>query len=421
MSGNDQPLAARRAVASLLRLTLCAGALFCIAAPAQAQEKYSLSQLVGLAQEQHPRLRAAAEGVNGAVAAIDTARAYPNPEVEWANGSQRARVPTALAGNTHGVTLAQRLDLPGQRNARINAATAGLSAEQAQLRVSRQELVRMVKLRYYDVLRRESELEAAEQDLKTSEQVRERVSVRVTTGEAPRYDIIRADAELLNAQKQAQSARLRVEQAKAALRNSVGNVLPLNFDINAEIEPLPELPPLATLESQVLERNAGLARARALTLRGREQLGLERALRTPAVTLRAGYDEDPEVRSTRFGVTVTIPIWDRRRGPVAEATAQLSRLQFEQEQAEFDLRQQLSNAYQQYQIGTNQVSALESGIIRQAEAALRVAEAAYRFGERGILDYLDAQRVYRAARNELISARFERRAALIDIQTLNQE
>jgi cobalt-zinc-cadmium efflux system outer membrane protein len=106
---------------------------------------------------------------------------------------------------------------------------------------------------------------------------------------------------------------------------------------------------------------------------------------------------------------------------VAEASAQLSRLQFEQEQAEFDLRQQLSNAYQQYQIGTNQVSALESGIIRQAEAALRVAEAAYRFGERGILDYLDAQRVYRGARNELISARFERRAALIDIQTLNQE
>jgi cobalt-zinc-cadmium efflux system outer membrane protein len=50
-----------------------------------------------------------------------------------------------------------------------------------------------------------------------------------------------------------------------------------------------------------------------------------------------------------------------------------------------------------------------------------VAEAAYRFGERGILDYLDAQRVYRSARNELIAARFERRAALIDIQTLNQE
>jgi cobalt-zinc-cadmium efflux system outer membrane protein len=421
MPGKKTIFGAPATPACLARLALCAGTLLWAAMPAQAREIYSLPQLTELAQEQHPRLRAAAEGVNGAAAAIDTARAYPNPELEWVNGSQRARIPSAVAGNTHGLTLAQRLDLPGQRNARINAATAGLSAEQAQLRLSRQELVRMVKLRYYDVLRRESELDAAEQDLKTSEQVRERVSVRVSTGEAPRYDIIRADAELLNAQKQAQSARLRVEQAKAALRNSVGNVLPPDFEVNAEIEPLPELPPLATLEAQVRERNAGLARARALTVRGREQLGLERALRTPAVTLRAGYDEDPEVRSTRFGVTVSIPLWDRRRGPVAEASAQLSRLQFEQEQAEFDLRQQLSNAYQQYQIGSNQVSALESGIIRQAEAALRVAEAAYRFGERGILDYLDAQRVYRSARNELIAARFERRAALIDIQTLNQE
>ena len=65
-----------------------------------------------------------------------------------------------------------------------------------------------------------------------------------------------------------------------------------------------------------------------------------------------------------------------------------------------------------------QVAALESGIVRQAEAALKVAEAAYRFGERGILDYLDAQRVYRAARGDLITARFELRSADIEIARL---
>ena len=47
-----------------------------------------------------------------------------------------------------------------------------------------------------------------------------------------------------------------------------------------------------------------------------------------------------------------------------------------------------------------------------------MAEAAYRFGERGILDYLDAQRVYRAARSDLIAARYELRSADVEIARL---
>jgi cobalt-zinc-cadmium efflux system outer membrane protein len=121
------------------------------------------------------------------------------------------------------------------------------------------------------------------------------------------------------------------------------------------------------------------------------------------------------------GVLVSIPIWDQRQGPVAEASAQLSRLQFEQDQIELQLRQRLESAVQQYDISRNQVVALESGIVRQAEAALNMAEAAYRFGERGILEYLDAQRVYRNARNELIAARYDVNAALIEIEKLHQE
>jgi len=103
---------------------------------------------------------------------------------------------------------------------------------------------------------------------------------------------------------------------------------------------------------------------------------------------------------------------------VGEASANLSRARNLLEQMEFGLGQALENAYQQHQIAAAQVNALEQGIVRQAEAALKVAESAYRFGERGILDYLDAQRVYRAARNELIAARYELRAAAVDIERL---
>ncbi|NBW48459.1 MAG: TolC family protein, partial [Betaproteobacteria bacterium] len=44
--------------------------------------------------------------------------------------------------------------------------------------------------------------------------------------------------------------------------------------------------------------------------------------------------------------------------------------------------------------------------------------AAWRFGERGILDVLDAQRVLRSLRADLIQARYEAQAALIELERL---
>jgi cobalt-zinc-cadmium efflux system outer membrane protein len=56
--------------------------------------------------------------------------------------------------------------------------------------------------------------------------------------------------------------------------------------------------------------------------------------------------------------------------------------------------------------------------VREAEAALRVAESAYRFGERGILEVLDAQRVLRSVRADLLQARFQAQAARVVLEQL---
>lgn len=152
--------------------------------------------------------------------------------------------------------------------------------------------------------------------------------------------------------------------------------------------------------------------------RAQYQLDVERRLRWPALALKASFDEDPESRAGKVGVVVAIPLWNRRSGPVGEAGAQLARARHELAAQEFSLGQQLEIALQQYDIADSQVTALEGGIVKQAEAALKVAQAAYRFGERGFLEVVDAQRVYRAARSELIVARYELAAAWVEIQRL---
>jgi cobalt-zinc-cadmium efflux system outer membrane protein len=64
------------------------------------------------------------------------------------------------------------------------------------------------------------------------------------------------------------------------------------------------------------------------------------------------------------------------------------------------------------------VQAFEGGLLRQAQQSLRVAEAAYRFGERGIIEYLDAQRTLRLVRQDYANALFEARYALIELERL---
>jgi len=83
-----------------------------------------------------------------------------------------------------------------------------------------------------------------------------------------------------------------------------------------------------------------------------------------------------------------------------------------------ELTASLESAYGQYQVADQQVKSFESGALRQANAAVEAARAAYRLGARGIIEVLDAQRVLQRVRGDLLDAQYERENALIDLQEL---
>ncbi len=383
-----------------------------------AQPEYDLPRLEALAMESSRSVLAAREQITAARYAVDSAGAFPNPELEYLSGTSRSRGPGSNTGNARSVSLTQPLDMPWQRSARVGAAEAGLDATTAAVRIFEADSLVSLRLRYFEVLRREAELKTAREDMALMESVRSRIALRVETGEAPRFELIKADAEMLNAQKTAQAAEFRVEQARSLLRRSVGGALPSDFTMSGDLSNVPELPHIDGLRQKLAETSPDLARVRAEMARAQHQLDLERRQRWPSLALKASVDEDPDTRASKFGVVVSIPLWNRRSGPVGEAAAQLSRARHELAAQEFSLGQQLEVAFQQYEIAQSQVTALEGGIVRQAEAALKVSEAAYRFGERGFLEVLDAQRVYRAARAELIAARYELASAWVEIERL---
>jgi cobalt-zinc-cadmium efflux system outer membrane protein len=404
----------------LSALLLCISATFGNLACADTV-KLSLPDLEAMMFSQSPALRGATNAVDAARAAVDTARTIPNPQVEVMNGTRNPRVGSNAVGadaRLKTVSVTQDLDMPWHRFPRVDGALAGLNAAQANEESFKANMRAQLRVRYYDLVRRTAENRVAREDVKLMEGIHKRIELQVETGEKAKFELVKANAELLNAQKMQESASLRVRQSRGALRALVGIQLPEGFVVQEQSHAFAPPAPLSEVRDQVLKANPELQRTRAERQQLDRKLSEEKALRFPKFALRADQDMDPEWRSKRVGVAMNLPLWDWRGGPVGEAAAKLSQSDNQLAYQEFSLLQSLEAAYQQYEIANAQVVALEGGIVRHAANALRIAELAYKAGEKSFLDVMDAQRVYRAARNELITAQFELASAWAEIERL---
>lgn len=403
-----------RSYMKLIKYTTVAALLLPFSAWAADLQTFSVEQLIDLGMANNQTVQAAESGVVAAQAGVVTARAFPNPELEVMTGKVRARQPGVAEGSSLMMGVIQRLDLPNVRNAREGVAQSSVAYANSEKMVVTSEVRARIKLAYFNVLRRQEEFKASRANNDLVQEIFNRVKVRVETGEAPRYELIKAETELLNVKRGLQAAKLRVTQAKTALSREVGGALPSEFNV-ADYSVQRLVLANTDLKSAIVN-NPYLRLSQADLARAQQQLVLERNLRTPDVSIRADWDREPDINAARIGVQVTVPLWNQRQGPINVAAAQLAQARNRYDALDSNVKHTLTTALKEYEIATTQVSALEEGVMRQAEAALKVAEAAYRFGERGILDYLDAQRVYRATRNDLITARYEQGAALVELE-----
>lgn len=378
----------------------------------------NLEQLTRLVLEHNPELQAALQARQTAVAGVTSAGALPNPRFEVNGGHNSARLPSANPGQVQTWAVSQLVENPALRNARQDAARAGVRGSAEQAEITRQALIAQVQLRAYEALLRQAEADSASESLALLEQVRERVRLRVDSGEAPRYEIIKADAEIINARQRQQSAALQAEQALLSLNRLAAGRLPERWRLQASLDDAPTLPGLSELRAQADERNPELRALQAELERAQARLAEARASRWPGLELRYSQTRDPEIRQNQLGVSVQIPLLDTRSGPRAEAESELLRLQGRLDGRRAELGQQVLLAWKSLELARGRTEALSQGAVREAEAALRVAQAAYRYGERGILDVLDAQRVLRSVRADLLDARYQQQVARIELELL---
>ncbi len=384
-----------------------------------ASSGLSIESLQRLGLEANGLVRAARSQVGMAESGVISAEAYPNPQVSAIGGPQQARIPAANPANTtREIGVVQPIENPFMRSARIGAASAGVDASRASLNQVRADLAALLRVRAFELLQRQEIARIESEVFDLMDDIRRRIKLAVDVGETARFELIRTDAEVLNAAIRKEAAQLNAQRARIALVQLTAGALKPDFELSVTLRDPIQLPALEILHQEVSSVNPEILRLQAEQERTRLRISQERAAVIPSVDVLFANYQDAQYNENRGGLRVTVPLLYQRRGEINAAIHDSARVRETLEYRLFEIGQLLESAWQGYQIAQRRVEMFEGGLIKEAELAFQVARTAHRFGERGLMEVLDSQRILRGILVDSLLARFELQSAAAEIDRL---
>jgi outer membrane protein, heavy metal efflux system len=384
----------------IVLLTLCCACAFHeTGATAQAGESnpsYSLGDVLALAVQHNPTMAGAEGFVRQSHGNQIAAGAYPNPSFTGSAGRGAIRDPsTGVRVTERTVTIEQPLEWSGKRQARQEAANAAVAVANAALAETRLSLLADVKVAFYSVLFAQRDAELAAQNVGMVEEVLRTVKARVAAGEATSFDTMKSTVEVQKAKKEVARAQNALIVAKSRLNTLTAGSLGKGFSIQGDFPSTIQAPDLDRLMAQALEQHPTLQRLIKHAEQAEHTVRLERESRIPNINVLGSYHREAGDESMVAGLSVPLPLWYRRQGEIEAALGTKHRAEAERLRAQNELEQAITQYAQEVRTAQDQLQVFETGLLKQAEQTLTVARISFRQGVAGLLDVLDAQRVYR--------------------------
>jgi cobalt-zinc-cadmium efflux system outer membrane protein len=378
------------------------------------QKAYSLKELEEIALKIHPSLQIYGAEIKKSEAELRIARQYPNPEVEGLVSSQKA-----LEGGTYGtgytIGVSQTIEWPGRRGKKQEATRFGIDAakekftqEQINVRARCREL-------YYRVLAGEQLLKIAGENLESAKKLLDIAEKRVRLGESRPIELVKARVEFFNLEREHDKAKTALAGDKQVLLRFLGGSLPPDFTLAGEPETVEAAAPLKRWQEATLAAHPLLQAQEAQVRQAESNLGAERQAWVPDVTVKAFHIRDVDLIATGGGLSLPIPLWNRKGGEVAKAAAAKSQAESELRLLKQELETKVAAQYSLYETARRQVESFQNVLLKEAGESLRVAQFAYEHGETGLLELLDSRRVYRATEQDYYKALLDYRLARVEL------
>jgi cobalt-zinc-cadmium efflux system outer membrane protein len=383
---------------------------------------YALPDIIGLAIERNPVVAGAKAVIDQSTGQRTAAGAYPNPTIHGDSGKGYAKDLGSLTSDVpksateYMAGFSQPIEWPAKRAARQSAAEAGIAGASVGLIETRLNLMTDVKIAFYDLLLAQRALELAKNNLSIVDDVRRIVGVRVRLGEAPQFELIKAEVEVLKANQAVTRAENTVRVNRVILDTLTGGALGTNYEITGEFLVYPVGLDLDRLIARSREEHPSIQRLARSIEQADRTVEFQRQARVPNVSLNTSYTREYGREGFDVGLSVPTPIWYQQQGEIAGSLGAKRK-----EEADFlrmrnELLRQTNQYFQDAQTTAKLIEVLEKGLLRQAEEALRIAKRSFQQGAASLLDVLDAQRVQRQILFDHAQARFELSVALARLE-----
>ncbi len=258
-------------------------------------------------------------------------------------------------------------------------------------------LIFLVASQYIDVQVAESTIDLAAQDLKSFQNTVDISESRYKAGDISEVDFLKIKIQLLQFQTDMSQAQLAKVQALASLRQSLGyESVPADYDVASAFDYAPVTMKLEDLQAKALADRPDLRAARQGIAAANSQYELQKAIGKVDPTGTAVYSHVSNASSASFFGNVQIPIFNRNQGEILKAKYAITQADELARAASDQVMTDVMNAYEGVRTNDQIVTLYRSGYLKEAQDSRDISEYAYKRGAASLLDYLDAERSYRA-------------------------
>ncbi len=358
--------------------------LLLAAAFCPAQEPLTLAAVEAIALERHPSLRKARAAVVAAEARRRQAGRYPNPTIGAVGDELSNRVPEIRGGEV-GAFIEQRIVTGGKLSLDQKVHEHQRTAAEAEMEAEQLRLLNRVRGYFYANLAAQRLVTLQQQLLDLANEAVGISRELANIGQADRPDVLQSEIEAQSASMALEQARLERDALWHRLAAAVGDTSLPPQALAGELEALPELEQQAAIE-RILAESPELDRAAAEIARAEASIARERAEVVPDIKASGGFRYNPATfirgeaigRQGFFQVGVDIPLFDRNRGGIAAARAELEHAEADAEAVKLSLHDRLAVAYGQYAAASALAGRYRDEMLPRAQEAYRLYLEAFR-------------------------------------------
>ncbi|GMR12178.1 MAG: TolC family protein [Gemmatimonadota bacterium] len=322
------------------------------------------------------RLREAAEG------RLRQARVYRfNPEVTL----ESEQVGSGRTLRAYEGEVSQEVEWAGQWGLRKRVAEHGLASTDGTVRDAERLTRAAVAAVFYETLGAQNRVALAEEIRTLNERLAVAVSDLLEAGSISlleanlaRIESGRAQTRVLEERRDAKTALLELRQALA-----LPDAQPLRLSPDVPIPPEPSGLNLDSLVRVAIVRRPDLGSAASRIEAGQSLVSLARRGRIPNLRLTVPFDrlEGPGSEQIGIGVGVSIPLWNRNQGTIAELQADLARARSERDAVESTVRTEVVDAYQRYVSAKEEEQIAAVSVLQPARFNQGLLDEAFRSGK----------------------------------------